>query len=254
MKTLRDIALLYRRSFVQTFRVPVWLAISFSTPLLYLALFTPLLKSLPGGSEFPPGINVLEIFLPGILALMAFMSGASAGFSTIFELQAGYTERIRVTPASRLALLIGPILSSLTWTFFFMTMIVVVAEPFGFPIHIAGLLIAYVLLALLMVLFASFSIAVALLTKEINSFAAVVNGINLPLLLLAGILLPLELGPAWMRVIGHFNPLYYVVEGDRLLAAGHLWNTTIAEGFLVMVPLTALAVVWATRVYRRAVS
>ena len=51
MKTLRDIALLYRRSFVQTFRVPVWLAISFSTPLLYLALFTPLLKSLPGGSS-----------------------------------------------------------------------------------------------------------------------------------------------------------------------------------------------------------
>ncbi len=253
MKPLRDIALLYRRSFIQTFRVPVWLVISFSTPLLYLALFTPLLKPIAGGPGFPNG-NVLDVFLPGILALMAFMSGASAGFSTIFELQAGYTERIRVTPASRLALLIGPILSSLTWTSFFITMIIIVAVPFGFHIHIAGLLIAYVLLALLMVLFASFSIAVALLTKEINSFAAVVNGINLPLLLLAGIMLPLELGPSWMRAIGHFNPMYYVVEADRLLAAGQLWNATIAEGFLVMAPLAGVAVVWATWVYRRAIA
>ncbi|MCL4310431.1 MAG: ABC transporter permease [Actinomycetota bacterium] len=81
-----------------------------------------------------------------------------------------------------------------------------------------------------------------------------VNGINLPLLLLAGIILPLTLAPAWMRWVAHFNPLYYVVEADRLLAAGQLWDSQIAESFLVMVPLTALAVAWATRVYRKAVA
>lgn len=253
MKPLRDIALLYRRNFVQTLRIPVWLAVSFSTPLLYLGLFTPLLKNLAGGPAFPTG-DVLDLFLPGILALMAFGSGISAGFAIVFELQAGFTERLRVTPASRFALLAGPILASLTWTLFFITLIVAVAIPFGFHLHVTGLLIAYVLLALLMVMFSAFSVSVALLTGEISSFAAVVNGINLPLLLLSGVLLPLTLAPVWMVWIARFNPMYYVVEADRLLAAGTFWDIKIAEGFLVMIPLTALALWWATRVYRQAVS
>ena len=72
-------------------RNPVWLFVGFSTPILYLVLFTPLLKELPGVRGFPTG-GVLQIFLPGILALLAFASGSSAGFGTIFELQSGLIE------------------------------------------------------------------------------------------------------------------------------------------------------------------
>src|SRR6202167_5292987 len=104
MKTLVDIGLLFKRYGLQMLRNPVWLFVGFSTPVLYLVLFTPLLKDLPGVKGFPTG-GVLELFLPGILALLAFASGASAGFGTIFELQSGVIERFRVTPASRLAIL-----------------------------------------------------------------------------------------------------------------------------------------------------
>jgi hypothetical protein len=66
----------------------------------------------------------------------------------------------------------------------------------------------------------AFSVATALVTKDISSFAAIINGLNLPVLLLAGVLLPISLGPAWMRVLAHLNPLYYAVEGARALCAG----------------------------------
>ena len=56
-------------------RNPVWLFVGFSTPILYLALFTPLLKHL----AHLPSNAVLDLFLPGILALLAFSSGVSAG-------------------------------------------------------------------------------------------------------------------------------------------------------------------------------
>ena len=97
MKTLRDIALLFQRMLVQLLRNPVWLVVGFSTPILYLALFTPLLRTLAG----QPSAVVLDEFLPGILSLLAFSTGVSAGFSTIFELKGGVIERLRVTPASR---------------------------------------------------------------------------------------------------------------------------------------------------------
>ena len=75
MKTPRDIALLYERQLIQMLRNPVWLVVGISTPLLYLALFTPLLNHLSAGATGLPGSNVLDGFvLPGILALLAFAS------------------------------------------------------------------------------------------------------------------------------------------------------------------------------------
>jgi ABC-2 type transport system permease protein len=240
MRTFRDIALLFHRYTIQMLRNPIWLFVGFSTPILYLALFTPLLKHLSG--------------VPGFLSLLAFASGSSMGFSTIFELQAGVIERFRVTPASRLAILIGPILSGLTMMMVFDAVVVAVGAGLGFHVHWLGLLVLAVLLALLAGLMAAFSVAIALITKDISSFAAIINGMNLPLLLLAGVLLPISLGPLWMQVLAHFNPLYYLVLASRALAVGSFSNTAVWQAFAVLTPLFALVLVWATRVFRKAVA
>jgi len=253
MNLFKDIQILFKRSFIQTLRNPVWLAVGLSTPLLYLALFTPLLQKLAGGPGFPTS-NVLDVFLPGILAFLAFGSGTGEGYQTIFELRDGLTERFRVTPASRYALLITPVLADIAWLFIFNAILIAIAKLFGFDIHIAGLLVCFVLTASLLIITGTFSVALALLTKEISGFAAVISGINLPILLLSGVLLPLTLAPTWMLVIAHFNPLYYVVEANRLLAAGNIANATVGLAFLVMVALTAVTIWWATRVYRKAVA
>jgi ABC-2 type transport system permease protein len=250
MKTFRDIGLLFQRQLVQLLRNPVWLVVGFSTPILYLALFTPLLKSVAHLS----GGTVLALFLPGILSLLAFSSGVSAGFSTIFELQGGVIERFRVTPASRFAILTGPILASMVMMFVFDAVVVAVGAGFGFPLHWGGLAVLAVLLGLLMIVTSAFSIATALITREINGFAAVINGINLPILLLAGVLLPISIGPQWMRVLAHFNPLYYLVVASRVLASGTLTGTAVWEGAAVLIPLCAVVLTWATAVVRKAVS
>jgi ABC-2 type transport system permease protein len=253
MKTARDIGLLFQRYVTQLLRNPVWLVVGFSTPILYLALFTPLLKHLAGSGGLPTG-NVLDLFLPGILALLAFASGAGSGFGTIFELKAGVIERFRVTPASRFAILIGPILASMVMMLVFDAVVVAVGFGFGFSVHWAGLAVLVVLLGLLMIIMAAFSTATALVTKEISGFAAVINGINLPILLLAGVLLPISLGPTWMRVLAHFNPLYYLVQASRVLAGGTLTGAAVWQAFAILVPLCALVLAWATRVFRKAVA
>lgn len=248
MTLAKDTLLLARRSLIHALRNPVWLFVGVSTPLLYLALFAPLLK------HYIVRGNVLDVFLPGILALMAFASGSGQGFGTIFELRAGVIERFRVTPASRLAILVAPILASMLMMFVFDVLLVAVGAAFGFGIHWLGLLVLAVLLGLLMMMWAAFSIAMALLTKEISAFAAVINGLNLPVLLLAGVLLQISVGPEWMRVLAHFNPLYYVVEASRSLAAGSFGSDHVWQAFAVLVPLCAVVLAWATRVFRTAVA
>ena len=253
MKTARDVGLLFQRYLIQLLRNPVWVIVGFSTPILYLALFTPLLKHLIGSGGLPTG-NVLDLFLPGILSLLAFATGIGPGFNTIFELKAGVIERFRVTPASRFAILIGPILASMLMMLVFDAAVVAIAFGFGFSVHWAGLAVLAVLLGVLMVTVASWSIATALVTKEISGFAAIANGINLPILLLAGVLLPISLGPSWMRVLAHFNPLYYLVQASRVLAAGTLSGTAVWQAFAVLAPLCLLVLAWATRVFRTAVA
>jgi ABC-2 type transport system permease protein len=145
-------------------------------------------------------------------------------------------------------------LASMAMMFVFDIVLVGVGAAFGFDLHIGGLLALAVLVGLLMVTMASFSVAMALITKEISSFAAVINGINLPVMLLAGVLLPISLGPLWMRIIAHFNPLYYLVESARTLAAGSFAGPHVWQAFAVLTPMCVLVVAWATRVFRTAVS
>jgi ABC-2 type transport system permease protein len=129
-----------------------------------------------------------------------------------------------------------------------------IGAAFGFHVHAAGLILLCVVLALLMATMAAFSIATALATGDINGFAAVIDGLNLPVLLLGGVLLPISLGPEWMRVLAHLNPLYYAVTAARVLAAGTFAGPAVWQAFAVLIPLCVAVLYWATAVVRRAVA
>jgi len=245
--------LFFRRKLVETLRQPVWIITGLTTPVLYLALFAPLLRSLGGEPAFPGG-HVLDVFVPGILVLIAFGAGMGAGWPVIWELDSGVIERLRVTPASRLALLLGTVLRDVVMFAVPGAVVIAVGAAFGYHVHWGGLVLLFALLALLTAACSATSSALGLKLKQIGSLAAVVTGTQLPLTLLAGILLPLSLGPTWLRVLGHFNPLYYAVQAARSLAAGTVTSGTVGLGFLVMAAVAALTVCWGTRAYQRAMA
>lgn len=53
-------------------------------------------------------------------------------------------------------------------------------------------------------------------------------------MLLGGVLLPLETGPAWLYFASRFNPLSYLIEAERALFVGELLSTTVLYGTLVV--------------------
>jgi ABC-2 type transport system permease protein len=244
-------SLFFRRKLLETLRQPVWIVTGLSTALLYLALFEPLLRSVAGGAGLPAG-HVLDVFVPGILALMAFGAGMGAGWVVIWEMDSGVIERLRVTPASRLALLLGTVMRDVVMFIVPALVVIAIAVGFGFTAHWGGLVLLLLLLAVLTAACSATSSALGMNLKQIGSLAAVVTGVQLPLTLLSGILLPLSLGPAWLRVLGHLNPMYYAVEAARDLAAGTITTAAVGVGFLVMAAVAALSVWWGTRSYQQA--
>lgn len=249
MKVLTDIGLLFRRKMRETLRNPIYIMSSLLTPILYLALFAPLLKNL-----MPANVNVFNVFVPGLLAIIAFLGGLFVGYNMIDEVRNGVVERFRVTPTSRFALLAGRVLRDMVNMLVIITVFVVISIPFGFSPDVVGFLVFVPLLCLVLITTSSFGNALGLILRDEDRLSPIVQGINLPILLLSGMLLPMELAPPWLQVIAHFNPVYYIVEAGRVLVAGQILDVKVGEAYLFMVPLTILTVWWATRAFQKAIA
>src|SRR6201996_3975698 len=104
MKLLRDTSLIFQRQLSLLLRNPIWIFVGVFQPVMYLLLFAPLLKP---ALQVRSNAQAYEIFVPGLLVLLAICGGFFQGFGLIADLRAGIIERSRVTPVSRLALLLG---------------------------------------------------------------------------------------------------------------------------------------------------
>ena len=148
MRLFRDTRLMFIRNMSHTLRNPVIIFVSMFQPLLYLFLFMPFLKNLGGIPGLPPGKTV-EIFIPGLLVMLALFGAAFVGFSLIDDIRSGVIERFLVTPSNRPAILLGRVLRDATVLIAQCILITLVAIPFGLTLNIGGFLLSLVLYAMI---------------------------------------------------------------------------------------------------------
>jgi ABC-2 type transport system permease protein len=253
MKTIRDTWLVFGRYMGLFVRNPAWIVIGIIQPLLYLLLFAPLLKSVAAIRGFPPG-GAYNVFVPGLLIQLGMFGATGVGFALIAELRFGVVERMRVTPVSRLALLLGRAVRDVVTVLVQSMLLILASLPFGLSLHPVGLLLELALLALIGLLFASTSYAIALWLKSEDSFAPLVFTAALPLLLLSGTLLPLTLAPDWLRRVAALDPLSYAVDAGRAIFNDHLTDVSIFKGLAILGALAVVAVTLAAQRFSRAVA
>jgi len=250
MKVIADTWLVFRRHTAITLHNPAWVVIGLVQPVLYLVLFAPLLKSIAGVRGFPAG-GAYNVFVPGLLIQLGLFGSAFVGFSLIAELRGGVVERLRVTPVSRLALLLGRALRDVVNLLVTSLLLVLLSVPFGLVLHPVGLAVVFALLALIGLMFASLSYALALWVQSEDAFAPILTTVTLPLLLLSGVLLPLSLAPVWLRDVAAVNPLSYAVDAARAVFNDHLGDASVPEGVAIMAVLAVASVVIAARRFSR---
>jgi ABC-2 type transport system permease protein len=251
MRLFRDTWLLFGRELRVTLREPVWIFFGLFQPICFLLLFAPLLDGLAQTPGFPAG-GALNVFTPGLLILMGMYGAAFVGFGLIADLRAGVIERLRVTPVSRLALLLGRALRDMLVLIVQSVLLILAAWPLGLHIEPLGILISLGLVALIGLALAACSYALALLLKSEDALAPTINFFVLPLQLLSGITLPLSLAPQWIRSVSAFNPLSYAVDAARALFNGLYQDPSVLQGFAALLIITLLSCWWAARAFRQA--
>ncbi|MEV6836384.1 ABC transporter permease [Streptomyces sp. NPDC051133] len=245
---LHDTGLVYGRYLRQSLRSRFALLFGALTPLLYLVFFGPLLTGLPLGG----GGSSWQVLVPGLLLQLGLFGALFAGFMVILENGQGVLERMRVTPVSRLALLLGRVLRDATVFVFQAVLLVLAALVMGLRAPVGGILIGFAFVALLTASLASLSYAVGMRVRTPQEFGPLINMVSMPSMLLSGLMLPMSLAPAWLDVLSHFVPFRYLVDAMRDAYVGRYTTAHMLYGALVAVAFAGVTVTVGTRVFRRA--
>jgi len=249
---LKDTMLIFRRQLRLSVRNPAWVIIGLIQPILYLAFFGPLLaKVAVRGVRGVPTGNPYGFFVPGLLVQLGLFGAAFVGFSIIADWRAGVIERFRVTPVSRMALLAGRVLRDVLTLTVQAVVLVLAGLAFGLRAPVAGVVIALCFVAVVAVSLSAVSYAVGLVLKSEDALAPLLNMVMVPLMLLSGIMLPMTLGPAWLRDAAKATPFGYIINAMRDVFAGHYLNSVVVEGIAVAVGLAVLCLALAGRAFAK---
>ncbi|GAA3069522.1 ABC transporter permease [Streptosporangium carneum] len=248
---VRDTVTVFSREFAPVPREPVGLLFTMVQPLIFLFLFGP---TLSGTGVLGDGGSPWQWFVPGILIMMCLYGPMAAGYSLLIELLGGSLERMLVTPLSRTAMLVGRTAKEFVILLAQAVLIIGLAIPLGFRPSPQGVLAGLALLTVLGVGLGGFSFVLAIASRPGGTmFYVVTQLVMFPLMLLSGLLLPLDTGPSWLRTAAALNPVFYVVEAERALFAGRFAEPPVLYGVLCACAVAAAGLALGIRAMRRGV-
>ncbi len=198
---------------------------------------------LPG---FPTDRSV-NWYLPLAVVMGSSFAGLGVGFSAIRDLMDGFYDRLRMTPAPRRSLLIGPLLSAWVRVLIVVTVAVIVgtllgARPEGGPLailllYVAGIGVSTIGTGWALGLAYRFRDMRASALMQLSMFAS---------LFLTSAQAPLDVMRGWLHAIARVNPFTNVL---RLARAGFLGDVRWADvwGGLIALVLVGAAAMWFAR-------
>jgi ABC-2 type transport system permease protein len=237
---LRDTWVLFRHGMRVTLQQKTGIVFGVIQPMVFLVLFGPIFTT----------FGTWETLVPGLIIQLGLMSMGLAGIGVVMEKRTGVLERMRVTPASRLALLLGRVLNNAVTLIIRTLLLLAVAFAFGLRAPALGLVAGFVLVVVLGMSLAALSYALALTMNEMM-FAPIMSTAVIPLILLSGSFLPMSMAPGWLDAISHISPFRYVLDALRELFHGHYLTGTVGVGVAVTAVFAVVSLTIGTRVFNR---
>jgi len=175
--------------------------------------------------------NPIAYMLSGVIITTVFESSLNLASSTVDDMVSGFMKEVLVSPAKRIAVAMGQLLSAAT-----------VATLQGILILIIGLFIGikfttwttplFILLAMISVGFVFSGVGLFLATKVRSgqTFQIVKTAVTMPLTFISGAYIPLSMLPNSLKYVAYINPMTYATAFFRMIV---LEKTNLSTAELV---------------------
>src|SRR6266498_2714269 len=210
--------ILWLREVKKYLRSRVQIVASLGSPLMYLGVLGFGLG--PGFQRAGEG-KYLHFMAPGVIGMTVLFTAMFSGIAMLWDRQFGFLKETLVAPVPRLLIMIGRTLGGATVAVLQGTLIFVVTLIAGFrPESLLAVPLAFLVIALIAVIFSALATAIGSSIKEMQGFQMVMNFLVMPLFFLSGAIYPLEGLPRALGALTRVDPLTYGVDGVRGLLTG----------------------------------
>ncbi len=244
-----------KRSVVTTLRNPFTFIPNLMISLFFLFVYQAGLSGIASLPAFN-GASYLAFILPVAVVSSAIGGAGGTGQSLVADLESGYFSRLLLTPASRLAIVLGPIIAGMLQLLVQTLLILLIALAMGLNIK-AGFGGAIILLLLAVgwgLAFAGYSVGIALRTKNAQA-AQAGTFIFFPLLFLSTTFVPYDLiSSSWLKAVALVNPTTYIFEGMRAVLIDGWVSAPLIKGFIAVAVICIITITFAVMSARKAVS
>ncbi|MCC7201162.1 MAG: ABC transporter permease [Nitrospirae bacterium] len=229
---------------------PVELLTRLVQPTLWLMIFGQVLaraRTIPTGS-----MGYIDFITPGILAQSMLFISIFYGISLIWERDLGVVHKYLVSPASRVALVLGRALASGIRASTQAIAIYILALILGVQLRLDAGAIAGVLATVLLgsAVFSTFSLIVACIVKTRERFMGIGQVLTMPLFFASNAIYPLSIMPGWLHAVSRVNPLSYQVDALRFfMIRGSESALGLGADFGIQSVVLVLLIAIAARIY-----
>lgn len=274
---IRELVALTRRELLRLARNPQAIATSLLLPILYLVLFGQAFNlSSIGGGTLPPDYflefyrgapSYFSYFSAGMAGFVAVTATLFIGANVIFDRLFGILKRTAASPATATSIFGSRLLAGMIQPVGLAFLVLGLAVLLGHlglagldvtaSIGAVGAIEVVLAVVILSAMFASLFIAIGFTIEQPQSYFAVVNAINLPVLLTSAALFPWGTMPPWFRDIASYNPITLAVNvvRENLFAGATAYYPDTPAVYLLGLFVWALAMfVLATVLARRALA
>lgn len=208
----RTAVMVAQRELLRFVRAPGRLLSSFVQPLTFLVIFGVGLNRLVGSSG---GVDFVQFVLPGVVAMIVVMAGLANCVLVVWDREFGFLREMLVAPPHRISLIIGRMAGGVIIASIQGTVILLLAPILGISLSTAIVVAMVGIVVLLAVTGTALGMFLASWIRRMESFAAVMPLVVMPMMFLSGAFFPVRSLPEWLAFPVLLNPLTYAVDALR---------------------------------------